>query len=369
MKKITTEVSAKKQEYGSLSIVVHDKHGNKIHDLEQPVDSFNQTMWVMLQHSLAGVTTWPYINMLGTSTTYSCPNPQYMEYDSIRNAYNGIIVGSGTSATTISTNALDSLIEHGQLSGRLEAQVATAEWDATNQIATLTRPFVNLSADQGTITVNEVGIASGPLQATNVASVWLVVRDVLLSTITVPYEATITVQYKLRMSIGTNNMKNVFVKPMGLNAGASALVRNALTNITGSVISISDCGGPRIFSTEGMTNRGLLLGTSNNAFNVTQIDLGGKILHGSNSGQLFYHSTTNSNIFVNTTTNSLYFQFFRSIENRSGSNIDIREIGIFSDGGQAGVQTFMLERRVIDPPVTITNGNIVSFTWEFYYEV
>jgi hypothetical protein len=369
MKKFTTELSSKKQEYGNLSIVVHDKHGNKIHELEQSVDSFNQTQWVMLQHSLSGVSTFSYVNLLGTNSTYTCPNPQYMDYDSIRNAYNGILVGSGTSQTTINKQTFDNIIQLGSGSNQLEAQIATAEWDAANQIATLTRPFVNLSSNQATLSINEVGIAAGPNQTLNIISVWLVVRDVLLSTIDVPYEATLTVQYRLRMSIGTNNMKNVFVKPMGLNVGTSGTARYGLANITGAIVSIAECSGARIFSSEGMTNRGLIFGTSNNAFNVTQLDLGGKIAHGSNAGQLFYHSTTNSNIFINTTTNSLYFQFFRSVENRSGSNIDIQEIGVFTDGGVAGVQSFMLDRRVIDPPVTITNGNIVSFTWEFCYEV
>ncbi len=274
--------------------------------------------------------------------------------------------------TTISKNIMDSLVVHGSGSGQLEAQVSTVEFDATNGISTLTRPFVNVSSDQGTITINEVGIAFSGTESATTTNAYLAVRDVLASSVNVPYEATLAVQYKVRISQGTNNYKNVFIRPFGLSTTSNTLERYGLTNITNVYVStLASSGIVRITSTEGQTNRGLVFGTSNGAFAVTQNDLLGKIAHGNSAGQLFYHSTTNGTFDINTTTNSLSFKFFRSVENRSGSNISIYEAGIFSDGGAAvaGVQSFMLDRRVIDPPVTITNGNIISFTWEFCYEV
>jgi hypothetical protein len=369
MKKITTEVSAKKQEYGDIVVTVHDKYGNLKQKVEQPVDSFNDQFWKVFQGCLVGNNVPTVVRLNGASAQLSVGNPMYYVFDTVTNSYTGIVVGSGSNPTTISKNTLDTIIQHGQSSGQLEAQVSTAEWDATNQIATLTRPFVNLSADQGTITVNEVGIAASSQENSGITVPFLVVRDVLPSTITVGYEDTLTVQYRLRISGGNNNYKNVFIKTFGLSFQDGGATRYGLTNVTNVVGSVSSTIGARIGSTEGMTNRGLIFGTSNNAFNVTQIDLGGKLLHGSNAGQLFYHSTTNSNVFINTSSNSLYFQFYRSVENRSGSNISINEVGLFTDGGVGGVQTFMIDRRVIDPPVTITNGNIISFTWEFCYEV
>jgi hypothetical protein len=370
MKKFTSEISAKKQDYGDIIVTVHDKYGNLLQRVEQIVDSFVDQYWILNQRNFSGVGSIPLTDLLNNGEALSAPSIMAYSVDSLINSFAGIVVGTGSSATTISKKILDTLVTHGQENNQLEAQVSTAEWDATTQIATLTRPFVNLSANQATLTIAEVAIALGATgSASTATNSYMVVRDVLQSSVNVPYEATLAVQYKVRMFSGNNNYKNVFIRPFGISTTSNAQEISGITNITGSLITVQQGAFARLFSTEGMTNRGLIFGTSNNAFNVTQINLGSRINHGNSAGELFYHSTTNSNIFINTTSNSLYYQFFRSVENRSGSNISINEVGIFTDFQEGGVQSFMLDRRVVDPPVTVTNGDTVTFMWEFCYEV
>ena len=369
MKKFITELSSSKGQYGSIVATVHDKHGNLIQSVEQTVDSFNDQIWKMYQRNLAGVGTVSVVDLLNNTDASVDSDVNIKHVDGPINTYSGIVVGTGTNPTTISKVVMDTLIQHGSSNGQLAAQMITTEWDTTNGIATLTRPFVNLSANAATITVNEVGIALGISADSAATSAYLVVRDLLQTGLNVPFEATLVVQYKIRISNGTNNYKNVFIKVFGSTSSSSNEFRYGMTNTNGNLITTIGGASARIFSSEGMTNRGLVFGTSNNAFNVTQIDLGSRIAHGNSAGQLFYHSTTNGSIEINTSTNSLFYKFFRSIENRSGSNIQIKEAALFTDQEQGGVQSFMLDRRVIDPPVTITNGNIISFTWEFCYEV
>jgi hypothetical protein len=368
MKKFTTELSSKKQQYGDLVVTVHDKYGNLLQKVEQPVDSFNEQWWKVLQYSMAGVGTTPLTRLDGSSVTTSLAGPSIYCFDSFINSYSGILCGSGTNPTTIQKNTFDTLIQHGMGNGQLEAQIATVEYDTSTTIATLTRPFVNRSANQANITVNEVGLnGSGSVQSG--IGGFLFVRDVLLSSIVIPYEALMTVQYKVRVFSGNNNFKNIFIRPFGLSATAGGgTATSNITNTTNVSREIQSASS-RIFASEGMTNRGLVLGTSNGAFVVTQNNLLSPIAHGNSAGQLFYHSQTNSTFDTNTATNSCRSLFHRSFENRSGSNIEVREIGVFTDQQQGGVQSFMLDRRVIEPPVTITNGNIVSFSWEFCYTV
>jgi hypothetical protein len=367
MKKITSEVSSKKQEYGDLIVTVHDKYGNLMQKVEQTVDSFVDQYWIMNRLNFTVLPTATFVSLTNANNTLG-PILWGYKFDANANGYAGIVVGTGSNPTTISKKILDTLILHGQGNNELSAQSSTVEWDQTTGIATLTRPFVNLSANAATITVAEVAIAMGASENAGAGSAFMLVRDVLQSSLNVPFEATLAVQYKVRLFNGNNNYRNIFIRPFGLSTTATAEQISGVVNTTGSLITASTAASIRIISPEGILRRGLVLGTSNTAFNVSQINLNTRINHGNNAGELFYHSTTNSNLFINTSSNSLFFQFYRSVENRSGSNISISEIGVFTDIGSS-TQSYMIDRRVIDPPVVITNGNIISFTWEFCYEV
>jgi hypothetical protein len=367
MNKFTNEVSAKKQQYGDLIVTVCDKYGTELQRVEQVVDSFNEQIWKCLQRTFSGIASLTIRDLANNSDI--TPTPINRFYDSVINGYGGIVVGSGTAQTAINTNIMGTLIQHGSGSGQLQAMPSTNEFDQSTSIATITRPFVNVSSDQATITVNEVGIAAASAENSTTTNAWLFVRDVLLSSINVPFEATLVVQYKVRMFQGNNNYKNVIIRPFGLSYTTETdISRWGLVNTTGSLVStFASVGVFNVQSDIGQVTRGLVLGTSNTASNATQIDLVSKINNGTGAGQLFYHQTTNGAYTLNTNSNSLFFQFYRSVENRSGSNIDVKEIGIFT--APISGSSFMLDRRVIDPPVTITNGNIISFTWEFCYEV
>jgi hypothetical protein len=118
-------------------------------------------------------------------------------------------------------------------------------------------------------------------------------------------------------------------------------------------------------SNEGNTRQGIVLGTSDVAFNRSQINLGSLIAHGESTGELYYHPTSNTVFEENSTTNSCRWYITRAVENRSASPVTIREVGLFSAFGLT--TSFMMDRKILDNYVTVPSGNVATFWWEFCY--
>jgi hypothetical protein len=361
MKKIRTEVSAHKEQYGDIVATVHDKYGNLKQRIEQPVDSYNQQMWFLLHRNLCGFNS-ASLAKTPTSNTAFDQGMTFKDSDApFVNSYTSIIVGSGTTPTAINTLRLETLINLGEGVGELTGLLSTAEFNQSTGISTITRSFVSSNPNSSAISVNEVGLTM--VQSNYPSDAAMYVRDVLQSTLTVGYEEILSVQYRIRVASGNNNYTNIVIRTFGLNSGSTS----GLMIGTNGANAFALAGALSLIAPEGNNSYGMTFGTSNAAFDKTQFNLQAPIGHGSNANQLFYHAVTNSTFNVNTNANSLSFTFYRSVENRSGSNISVAEVGLVCLGQTTS--RFMIDRRVVDPPVTISNGNIVGFQWEFCYEV
>jgi hypothetical protein len=375
MNKITSEVSAKKEQYGSIVATVQDKHGNIKQRVEQPVDSFNNQFWRMFfKFSVGAGTTNAILNntlLSGSTTTTVIFGTE--RADGITNQYKGIVLGSGTSQTAINTAVMGTLIEFSSVNtdtGKLNALQNTIEFDDATGIATISRSFVNL-VPSSTVSVNEIGVANTNEPSNlNIGVSILTVRDVLDSTLNVAFEDTLSIQYKIRMFNGTNNLTNICI--LGNYGRYTGNTYTPFVNTTGSLLNVrgtmlSTSSG---FTTnEGNVRQGLIFGTGNTAFSKTQIDLVGSIHHGNSAGQLFYHPANFTSYNENTATNSLSWTIVRPVENRSGSDITISEVGLFTSAGTSTNSRFLMDRKVLSNAVTVTNGNTVTFTWEFCYTV
>jgi hypothetical protein len=268
-------------------------------------------MWRNLQRYLSGLISATLDDVTGgtDATDYAIYN---RTCDATINLYRGIVIGTGTSETGINSTRLDSLVQLGTGSGQVVGLDSTSEFDFSTGIATVTRSFLSQNASSGTLIIGEVGLCSN--QETRSDGI-MIVRDKLVSTVSVSYEDIISVQYKIRISQGNNNYTNLLIRPLGSDA-----VTN-FVNTTGSVINPSPTASPGLIAPEGTISYGIVFGTSNTAFSKTQIDLQSKIFHGNSAGQLFYHPVTNTVIEENATTNSLSFKFTRAVEYRSGSDV------------------------------------------------
>jgi len=119
-----------------------------------------------------------------------------------------------------------------------------------------------------------------------------------------------------------------------------------------------------VLAGSGDDNYGILVGSSDTAFDVTQYNLGSKIAHGTGSGQLSYGETSVVDYGVD------YKTWQRAFDNLSGADVVVKEIGMFAKvtREEAGVPTpyyVMLARDVITT-TTVPNGGrlIVKYTFK-----
>ena len=119
-----------------------------------------------------------------------------------------------------------------------------------------------------------------------------------------------------------------------------------------------------VLAPAGEDKYGILVGSSDMAFEVTQYNLGSKISHGTGSGQLQYGETLVADY------GNDYKTWQRAFDNLSGADIVVKEIGMFAKvvREEAGVPKdyyVMLARDVITT-TTVPNGGrlIVKYTFK-----
>ena len=119
-----------------------------------------------------------------------------------------------------------------------------------------------------------------------------------------------------------------------------------------------------VLAPSGNDDYGILVGSSDTAFDVLDTNLGAKIPHGTGSGQLSYGATSEVSYGAD------YKTWQRAFDNLSGADIVVKEIGMFAKvtREESGVpQTYyvMLARDVITT-TTVPNGGrlIVKYTFK-----
>lgn len=109
------------------------------------------------------------------------------------------------------------------------------------------------------------------------------------------------------------------------------------------------------------TNYGIVVGTSDTAFNIEQYALGAMIVHGTGAGQLVYQASGfDSKAYASkiwTTTSKRIFN------NNSGGDITIKEVGLLPQS-QYVTRDFLVERSVLAPAVTVPNGAQLTVTYK-----
>jgi len=111
-------------------------------------------------------------------------------------------------------------------------------------------------------------------------------------------------------------------------------------------------------------NYGILVGSSDTAFDVTQYNLGSKIAHGTGSGQLSYGGTSVVDYGDD------YKTWQRAFDNLSGADVVVKEIGMFAKvtREEAGVpkEYYVMLARDVITTTTVPNGGrlIVKYTFK-----
>lgn len=114
---------------------------------------------------------------------------------------------------------------------------------------------------------------------------------------------------------------------------------------------------------------GIVVGTGDTAFAKDQYTLAALIEHGNSSGQMYYQAMawpSASNLPSYTSgTKTWERQHARVINNNSGGSITVKEVGVYWYGYlfATSAQTFLIERSVLDPTVTVANGGQLTVTY------
>ncbi len=130
-------------------------------------------------------------------------------------------------------------------------------------------------------------------------------------------------------------------------------------------------GGLNTVAAAGEVNRGLVIGTSNTPFAVTQYNLQAPIANGAGVGQMTYAAMVNppDPSFVSP---DITMELSRDIANNSGSDITVRELGFFgypvtsmpNCWGPSAHSIILLARDVIDETL-VANGQVLNVRYIF----
>ena len=110
----------------------------------------------------------------------------------------------------------------------------------------------------------------------------------------------------------------------------------------------------------GLVTRGIIVGTGTTAVAYTQYVLVTPVAHGTGASQLSY-GTQVFDAASTDTGSAYYFGMNRSFTNSSGGDINIKEVGIYSQWATA--YSVMVERTLLDH--NITNGTSITLTYKW----
>jgi hypothetical protein len=114
----------------------------------------------------------------------------------------GVVVGRGTASVTPTDYVLSSKIPHGSGSGQLDygTHTVTSSYTSSSSYCEISRVFVNVSGSD--VVVRETGIIARNNWSKDTADVkFLIARDVLPSPVTVKNLGSLTVRYRISLTL------------------------------------------------------------------------------------------------------------------------------------------------------------------------
>lgn len=351
MLELKTDINSRKNPIGKINFLSQDK--SRILE-SYPMHSFNKHLWQLWQDRAVDSGSESLATIGGTTESVSYETDVIHSIATAGADYRGIIVGTGNTAASINDTSLASMITHGTGVGQLEYQASGGSILDNGRKLQLSREIINNSGSD--ITINEVGVCIWTENAVTTDPI-LIIRDVLDSPVTIANGGSRVVAVTFGVSEGTQNM--------------ALLIANLLDS---SNVNIYDLGGSSDFvdiledlkiGTGAGDLTSLLAGTGNTAFSVTDTDLANRITHGTGAGQLEYAATSISSFTIDAANNKVSFNVSRQVNNNSGSDITIREIGWAC--GNFTNTAYLINRKVLNTPVTVANGDFELLKWVFEY--
>jgi hypothetical protein len=114
----------------------------------------------------------------------------------------------------------------------------------------------------------------------------------------------------------------------------------------------------------GDVSQGIIVGTSDTTNTLTTYALGGKIAHGTASGQLLYGAETIEDV-TNPSGNDLQFRITRTFTNNSGATITVKEVGLLVKkmDTTAASRSWLIARDVLPSAVDVPDGATLTIRY------
>jgi hypothetical protein len=163
---------------------------------------------------------------------------------------------------------------------------------------------------------------------------------------------------------------------LAMRYGVSAPAQSVVDE-TGTVRTYPSTGVTNIYYMGLCTNgdigdvsQGIVVGVSNVANSINTYSLGGKIAHGTGSGQLQYGSHTYDDV-SNPSGNILVIRVIRTFSNGSGATVTVYEIGLLvrTKAADANPYSFLIARDVLSTPVDVPNNMTLTVRYIFQITV
>jgi len=114
----------------------------------------------------------------------------------------------------------------------------------------------------------------------------------------------------------------------------------------------------------GDSSQGIIVGTSDTPNTLNTYALGGKIAHGTGSGQLVYGAESIEDV-TNPSGNDLQFRITRTFTNNSGSTVTAKEVGLLIKKYDTypASRSFLAARDVLPSPVDVPDGATLTIRY------
>jgi len=350
---------------GHYTMTLRDRNENIIQQGTYPIHSAIFQYWQILYNTIRSQGGTVYTRITGSGNGSMSHLVMRGAGTGSSNDARGIVVGTSSAAVQLGDRGLGGFIQNGTGSNELTYSATVIGYDSATGKITLTQTFTNnaLSTEP---TVNEIGIAVQDTQRE--IDCILIVRDVPGSSYAMLLNSTLTVSYELEFPFGCQNHAMLFAKhQIARNTQNLELYDANGSLITQSSYSIND-GVFGFVGATGDATRGIILGTNNDSEAFNTFVLGSQIVHGTNSGDLFYYESTISSYEFNNTLNNAAFYLSRVYKNKSGSTVTVREVGLSSNLAMGATNnTYLFDRRVLGSPVAVDPNDTLTITWAYRY--
>lgn len=307
-------------------------------------------------HSLYGVNT-PTGNSLSAYTSTTTTRPWWNMTAAATILDSGIVLGTGTSATSYTDYIVETLIPQGSADNKLDYGACSAGGiteDATGWFIILTRPVTN----NGTVTITVGNMAVyqvAPVGYDNV-TYFCAFKETLGTPIDILAGETWTFSAKIHLTL--NPLTSVGCKlllRLWSNLGSTQILDTSNTLITLNLGTFMTCH--LMLGNAGTILMGLVAGTTDTAFDKGQYKLLAIIPNGSASGSMNYGTgSVGAPSFADPSVHT----GVRVLSNdHATDDVVVKEIAAYVQFGTSGsFKYFCIARKVVDETVPHSGGTL-----------